>query len=264
MAEPVHSFAVLAYGDSPFLEECLRSLRAQTTGSPIYVTTATPSSFIDRTARRWDVPVCINPRPEGIAGDWTFAYRACTTPYLTLAHQDDLYVAGYAQSCLDAARRCPDPLIIFTDYQEVGDGRVVTHGVNLLVKRALLAAMFGGGRCLSHPRRKRRLLSLGCVIACPSVMFHRRLIGDFAFSPDYQVDLDWDAWTRLAQRPGSFCYLPQRLVTHRLHGGAATAQAIAGGIRQREDLAMFLRYWPGPAARLIARTYRLSLRTRRK
>ena len=45
-----HVFAVCAYKDSPYLEQCIRSLKAQTVPSHIIICTSTPSSDIDRLA----------------------------------------------------------------------------------------------------------------------------------------------------------------------------------------------------------------------
>ena len=53
-----HVFAVCAYKDSPYLEQCIRSLKAQTVPSHIIICTSTPSSYIDRLA--WEI------RPAGL------------------------------------------------------------------------------------------------------------------------------------------------------------------------------------------------------
>ena len=67
---------------------------------------------------------------------------------------------------------------------------------------------------------------------------------------------------RLAERSGSFRYLPETLLTHRLHPGTATAGGIEAGQRQCEDRLMFRRFWPAPFDAMLAALYSLSLRTR--
>ena len=42
-----HTFVICAYGDSPFLEDCINSLLSQTVKSNIILYTSTPSVFID-------------------------------------------------------------------------------------------------------------------------------------------------------------------------------------------------------------------------
>src|SRR5438105_2002432 len=95
-----HAFVVPAYGDSPFLADCLRSLKAQTIAPRIVITTSTPSDFLEASARDFDAPLIVNPRREGIGGDWNFAMRATDARYVTLAHQDDVYYPAFAQRSL--------------------------------------------------------------------------------------------------------------------------------------------------------------------
>ena len=54
-----HVFAVCAYKDSPYLEQCIRSLKAQTVPSHIIICTSTPSSYIDRLAWKYGLQVCV-------------------------------------------------------------------------------------------------------------------------------------------------------------------------------------------------------------
>ena len=56
---PAHSFAVCAYGESPYLEACLRSLKAQTVkeGTEILICTSTPNSHISRLAEKYGADV---------------------------------------------------------------------------------------------------------------------------------------------------------------------------------------------------------------
>ena len=103
MATELHTFVVPAYGDSPYLEECLVTLRAQSVRSRVLLCTSTPSPFIDAAAERFAAPVLVNPRREGMAQDWTFAYRTAETPYVTLAHQDDCYLPDYTATLLHAS-----------------------------------------------------------------------------------------------------------------------------------------------------------------
>lgn len=40
-----HVYAIPAYGDSPYLESCIKSLKAQNVTSPVILCTSTPSPF---------------------------------------------------------------------------------------------------------------------------------------------------------------------------------------------------------------------------
>ena len=48
-----HTFAICAYKESPYLEECIESLINQTVKSNILIATATPSQYIDDIAAKY-------------------------------------------------------------------------------------------------------------------------------------------------------------------------------------------------------------------
>jgi hypothetical protein len=258
MTGPAHSFVVLAHGESPYLTACLESLVAQAVPSPIVLATSTPSDRLEALAARFGAALRVNPVRAGIAADWTFGLRQAQTPVVTLAHQDDLYLPGYTEACLRALVRAPDSLIVFTDYlEQVGD-RLRSSTLNLRLKRAMLAGCYGWTRTLRGRWSRRISLSLGCPIPCPTVVYNRAAIGDFAFSDAYTVNMDWDAWVRLAELPGAFTRVPSPLVVHRIHAHSATSAALAADRRRQEDRRMFGRLWPHPAARLLSTVYALS------
>src|SRR5689334_12586358 len=100
-----HSFAVMAYKDSPYLPDCLDSLKNQTVESRIYITTSTPSPYIDAVAKQYGVQVFVTGSTKGIAHDWNFSLKCTKTKYVTLAHQDDIYLPEYAKSCFNASEK---------------------------------------------------------------------------------------------------------------------------------------------------------------
>ena len=112
----LHTFAVCAYGESPYLEECVQSLLKQKIRTKIVIATSTPNTHINGIAEKYGIPVYVNYGEKGLAGDWNFAYSCASTPLVTLAHQDDRYYPNYTEDVLAAAKRCRHPLIIFTDY----------------------------------------------------------------------------------------------------------------------------------------------------
>ena len=79
-----HSFAVCAYGDSPYLERCLRSLKAQTAPSELLICTSTPSPFISGLAEKYGIPLVVRDGTSGIGADWNFAFDAAKGHYVTL------------------------------------------------------------------------------------------------------------------------------------------------------------------------------------
>jgi len=255
MRKSKHSFAILAYKESPYLEECIISLKKQTVASDIFMATSTPSSFLDNLAEKYGIPVMINRSGNGIASDWSFAYNHASTPYVTLAHQDDIYLPEYTEQCLLAADQYGDGLLLFTDYSELMDSTMRSVSLNLTVKRAILFLSYLNRQNIGAVPKKKRMLAFGNPICCPSVMFHREKIGHFQFSPDFSYNLDWEAWLRLSQRQGDFIYVKKRLMIHRIHGGSALVKGTLSESRRGEDEALFRRFWPAPFARILSGIY---------
>lgn len=254
-ATDLHTFVVVAYRDSPFLPACLASLQAQTVQSQIVISTSTPTDRLDTLAREHGLPLVVNPSGEGgIAGDWNFAYQAGQTPFVTLAHQDDLYESDYTATFLDICRRNPDMLIGFSDYYELRDDKKNNRSSLLLVKRALLTPFWLWP--VSRLRFfKRAILMLGNPVCCPSVWFNKAQIGAFAFTDAYRVNLDWEAWRRLADQTGSFAFARRKLVCHRKHADSESTVTLVSDIRRREDTALLSQVWGRQLGRLISAVY---------
>lgn len=258
---PSHCFAVPAYGESPHLESCLRSLATQSTRSPAIVCTSTPNAHIARLAGRYGMPVFENPVRGGIGCDWNFALESAPARWVTLAHQDDVYLPHFAERTLAALARHPGASLAFTGYREIEGGQQRTLSSMLRIKRLLLELAFLGSGHASSRFFKTNALRFGCAVPCPSATIDRD--SGLRFDTRLKVDLDWDAWLRLARLPGSFVYLRESLMQHRVHPGSETTSAIEDGHRQREDAMMFRRVWPGPLADMLASAYRASYRSNR-
>ena len=105
-----HTFAVCAYQESPYLEECIKSLKKQTIKSNILIATSTPNDYIKGIADKYTIPYYINKGEGGITQDWNFAYSCAKTKYITIAHQDDIYEKDYLEIVLKHITRAKHPL----------------------------------------------------------------------------------------------------------------------------------------------------------
>lgn len=251
MQDQRHSFAVLAYGESPFLCACLDSLLEQSVPSKILVCTGTPNDFIQSVCSRYRLPLFINPAHESIAGDWNFAAAQVKTPYYTLAHQDDLYYPDYTKALLP---RMPESLIGFTDYEELVGDAARRCTPMLTIKRLLLLPCYFSPS-LRGTRAKKSILRFGSAICCPSVMYNRIRLEPFAFDGGFRVDLDWDAWLRMCGMEGAFAYDRHVLMAHRIHENSETTRQIASDGRSREDGLMMSRLWPRGLAAVLSKLY---------
>lgn len=249
-----HTFAVCAYKESEYLEECVKSLLMQRLPSNILLTTSTPNQHIKRIAEKYKLPLFINEGEGGIARDWNFAYHQAGTPYVTLAHQDDIYHPDYTLHVKKAMEKKKYPLIFFCNYFELRDGEYVKNNTLLKVKRMLSAPLKVGALQNSRLLR-RRLLGLGNYICCPSVTYAKRNLPQTIFKTGFRSNVDWEAWEKISRLEGSFVYDKGYLMAHRIHEESETSSVINGTGRREEDLEMLGRFWPERVAKIIERAY---------
>jgi len=249
-----HTFAICAYKESPYLEDCILSLKAQSVLSNLLLSTSTPNRFLEEIAQKYDIPLFINTGEKGITQDWNFAYGKTTTEFVTIAHQDDKYHPDYVKTALSFLQKSKRPLIFFTDYAEIRNGEIEEKNLLLNVKRKMLLPLkpkiFQRSRFI-----RRRVLSLGDPICCPSVTFSKSNLPPVIFRNGFKSCEDWEAWEILSRLKGSFLYSSEKLTYHRIHEESATTEIISENVRNKEDYMMFCKFWPKPIAKFLAKKY---------
>jgi hypothetical protein len=172
----------------------------------------------------------------------------------TIAHQDDTYCPNYAKHCIEKFNAAAHPLLFFTGYGEIRGDKLVDSNKILEVKKRMLKPL-EDSKNASSIKRRRRILSLGSAISCPSVSFYLPNLVQPIFSTEMKCSLDWQAWSNIALQEGDFLYEPEVLMYHRIHEESATSSLIADNTRSAEDLAILKQYWPSPIAKLINLIY---------
>ena len=253
-----HTFVVLAYGDSPYLGDCVQSLLSQTWKSKILISTSAPTENQRKLALEHNLPYFINSTRSGIAGDWNFALAAADTRYVTLVHQDDLYDENYLESMMAAMVMSNDVSIAFSDYLQLDTDGIPESSVLIYVKKAILVLSFPFRKVIRSGLRKRLLVSFGCPICCPTVMYNRDQIGEKQFDASFDVNLDWKCWIDLARTEGSFVYVPKKLLSYRAHQQTTTQDALSSGRRKEEDRRCFDLLWPRWMSVLLSKLYAIS------
>lgn len=104
-----HTFAVCAYKESEYLEECILSIKRQNVKSNIIMSTSTPNNHIKLLAEKYDIPLYINNGKGDMVDNWNFAYRQCKTQLITIVHQDDIYDENYSNEMLKSINRSKYP-----------------------------------------------------------------------------------------------------------------------------------------------------------
>jgi len=252
-----HTFAVVAYQDSPYLEACLKSLVSQTEKSDIIICTSTPSGYIDSLASKYGVPVHVRQGIKGIGRDWNFAYDEAEGDLVTLAHQDDLYERDYTKTLFEAKKRWPDMSVFSTSSVSLKNGTMVEWGREERVKKLLRIPLRFRFLCAGR-LWKRMVFLLGNPLICPSCAYDRKLCGEHPFSERYQFVLDWDLLVRLSGKNGRFICSEKPLIMYRIHSDAATYACIEDHVREKEEAEMFKKLLPEPMAAVIGNLYRRS------
>ena len=249
-----HTFVICAYKKSNYLEKCIQSLKNQTVKSQIIMITSTPNEFISNLAQKYSIPLYINEGQGGIVQDWNFGYHLATTTYITLAHQDDVSFENYTEEMLRCMAKKKRPLIYFTNYAEIRNGVKVTQNQLLNIKRFMLSPLqvrfFQNSRFV-----RRRILSLGCPICCPSVTFVRNNLPETVFQTGFRSCEDWEAWEMLSRVKGSFIYNKRILMGHRIHEDSETSHIIQDNERVKEDFVMYCKFWPKWLAKILVKLY---------
>ena len=252
----MHTYVVLAYKESSYLEECIKSVLNQKYPSKVVIATSTPNDYIQNMADKYSLEVMINPNPgKGIGYDFDFAVSCGKTKLTTVAHQDDIYDYDYSDKIVKAYQKYPDSLIVFSDYYEIRDTGKVHSNTNLKIKRILLLPM--RIKSLAKTKFGKRLsLRFGNAICCPAVTFVKDNIKtDDIFKCDFVCDVDWYAWEKLSKRKGKFTFVNECLMGHRIHEESTTTKIIGENVRTKEDLIMFNKFWPTWFSKLINRFY---------
>lgn len=251
-----HTFVVLAYKESPYLESCIKSVINQ---SDVVVATSTDNEYIRKICDKYDLPLKINPHPnQGIGADFDFARTCVDSDIVTIAHQDDIYEPTYHDEVVKAYQKNPKASLIFTDYYEIKNGKKQHSNINLKIKRILLLPL--RLRFLSGLKFIKRLsLRFGNAICCPAVSFvNKNITLDKVFSCDFKCNVDWYAWEKLSKQPGKFIFIPKALMGHLVYEGSTTTAIINDNIRTKEDLIMFEKFWIKPIANMLNNFYKKS------
>lgn len=286
------TLSILAYKKSRYLERCIHSVLSMNgvEQATVVLATSTPNEWIQRMGKKYHLPIYVNDgsiegvgkeqkvadqpggnekqrlekKGSGIGADFQFGIDVAKTPLVTVVHQDDIYGKNYLVEMLghinEEMEKGHTTLIAFCDYYELKEKResafrIETSNRNLVIKR-LMNAFFKVPWGSTSIWWRRRILSMGCSICCPSVMFHKKELLMDVFQAGFGANVDWEAWEKLSRKKGAFIYVDQCLMLHRIYRESTTSQCIQNQSRNEEDYNIFCRFWPTPVARLLTKLYK--------
>lgn len=253
----IHTFVVLAYKESKYLEDCIKSVLNQKYKSNVIIATSTPNDYIFNLAKKYKLKIVNNKNHQNIGGDFDFAIKSSNSELVTIAHQDDIYDYEYSYEMVKYYNQNPDAIIIFPNYYEIKNNNKIYNNLNLKIKRVLLNPLKNIQQSDSI-YKKRNVLKYGNTIGCPSVTFNVSKVEFPIFECNFKCNVDWNAWERLSKLDGKFIYIQKYFMGHRIHSESTTTEIIHDNIRSKEDYEMFKRFWPKFIAKLLTRIYKCS------
>lgn len=253
-----HIFVICAYKESEYLEECIKSLESQTVKSKIIMVTSTPNEYINNLAEKYNIKLYINKGEHGIGPDWNFGVSCTDTDLVTIAHQDDVYFENYLEEILKGYEKDHNCSIIFGNYRELKNGKIIDLTKNLKIKQSLLKCL------LKNPnstRAKQKTIKYGNAICCPCVTLNTRVVSKRPYSDEMKSNLDWYTWYEFSKLPNSFIYINKDLMCHRIHEESTTSNLIENNVRLEEDYKMLSLFWPKPIAKFLMHFYKDAVKT---
>ena len=247
----IHTFAICAYKESPYLEECIKSILDQEIKTNVIISTSTPNKLIESLAKKYNIKLFIKKGKSNIREDWNHAYNNAKTELVTVAHQDDVYLPGYTKEILKAYSS--DVLMYNTNYYPYKNGEKTTDLNNKLKPIIKFLTRF---RTFARFKFIRVMtLAFGNTINCPSVTYNKKLLGNDIFTSDLLFSIDWDTFLKIYKMKGISLYIHKKLVCFRIHDGATTKEFINNKKRIEEDVTMFNKIWPKFITKIIMKVY---------
>ena len=249
------TFVVCTYKECAYLEECIKSLVNQTVKANILISTSTPNEYVKGIANKYGIEIRVNPN-GGQIKDYNFAMKQPDTELIMLMHQDEIIRENFVERVVFELNHVKKPIIAFTNYLEMHNDMVDEKPSTMVrIKRILLFPLYA--RCLSGTWLGKRGIQLfGDPITHPTVVCVRKEMPDEIFREQYKASMDWDLWERLSRQKGSFVYVKDVLLYHRMNDENQTVKLLnTTNARYEDEFDIFCRFWPKPIARLIMKFY---------
>lgn len=249
------TFVVCAYKECEYLEECINSLINQTVKTNIIISTSTPNDYIKAIADKYNIEIRVNPN-GGQIKDYNFAMQQPKTELVMIMHQDEVLVDGFVEKVLFELNHVKRPIIAFTNYLEMHNDIIDKKpSIMVRIKRVLLLPLHVhslSGTWLG----KRGIQLLGNPITHPTVVCVKKEMPQEIFKEKYKASMDWDLWERLSKQEGSFVYVKDVLMYHRMNDENQTVKLLnTTNARYEDEYEIFCRFWPKPIAKFIMKFY---------
>lgn len=253
------TFVVCAYKECEYLEECIKSLLEQTEKANIVISTSTPNNYIMGIAEKFKLEVRVN-QHGGQVKDYNFALKQADTELVMLMHQDEILDKHFVERVIKELNLSRRPIIAFTNYLEMHEDIVDKKPSTLIRVKRIMLLPFSIRWVRGTKWGKWLTQCLGNPITHPTVVCVKKEMPEICFREEYKATMDWDLWQRLSRQEGSFVYVKDVLLFHRMNDANQTVQLLrAGNVRSEEEYEIMCRFWPAPIAKLIMKLYSKAL-----
>lgn len=233
---------------APFLRQTIESLVAQTTQDFRFLcidnASTDGSGEIARSVGGSRLEILRYSNRVGMAANWNRCLESASTPYLVIAHQDDVYEPAFVEDMVSLIEAHPRAFMAHARAQPIDqDGRPISTAAGRY-KETFWPA---GSRYERGGATELDALLGGNYIACPSAMLRIdacRTIGPF--SDRYDFVTDWEYWIRGILAGYTLCGTTAPLVRWRRHASTLTSAHAQSLRRFSEEIDVL--EWAGPAA----------------
>ncbi len=248
-----HTFAVCAYKECSFLEDCVRSVVEQDEKTNVIICTPTPNDFIKTIADKYNLPLFVNPDSNAdMQGSWNFAMQSAGTKYVTICHQDDYYAPEYYSTIKKYFSN--DLLYLHTNYKnaftDASGNSTIATSKNIRFKR-MIHFFFANRWQQNKVFFKKWDVRFGNSVCCPTCTYNKENLTLPIFISNYRHAIDWDLYIKLASQQGRVAYVKKPIAYKRIHLDAQTQADVTSGVRAKEDIAMYSKLWPKSFAKLF-------------
>ena len=238
MVAPVVTFAIPCRDAGPFLEPLLESLLAQTRQdfTLLLVDDASRDGSVERARRVAGERLAIhrNEPARGIGGNWNRCVELSATPFVCIAHQDDVYAPDYLARLVAALEARPDAGMAHCRAGAIDAAGAPIASPAERFKEHFWSHAPGRDRAAHYQRLWR-----GNFVCCPAVTYRREALAAVGpFATDLRFALDWQYWFRMLRAGWGIVDVPDLLLHYRRHDDAASRGATADRSRFAEELAV--------------------------
>jgi glycosyltransferase involved in cell wall biosynthesis len=233
----VHIF-VPAYGESPYLEECLESIKTHTDETVLCTVlddcspNANIRSSVEKFGNRFSY--VRNDRNLGLARNFQKAFDLSESTYTLIVGSDDVLLPGYVDQLKEAAQKFPTACLFQPQVSVIDENSQTFNAFPDLIKKFINP----GKRNLKEYEASvilRRLL-IGDFFYFPSIAWKAEVVRSYQLNPHLKTAVDLDLIARLAMENHTFVIGGQTVFSYRRHSKSVSMELGMSYERSKEEI----------------------------